>query len=69
MTRQMYTWYALLLARATEGDTVLKMQLHRRPVWSFRQPHVQVLPMLSTFEEQHIVAVVQIGQFIQMVQL
>jgi hypothetical protein len=47
---------------------VLAVHLHRRAVRRFRKPYVQILA-LPRFEEEDVVAVVQVGELIQLVQL
>lgn len=44
------------------------MHLDGRPIGRFAQPHVQVLA-LARLEEQHIVAVVELGKLIKLVEL
>lgn len=47
--------------------TILHVKLDGRPVWRFAHPKVQVLA-LPRLEEEHIVAVVEFGQLVQLVQ-
>lgn len=44
------------------------MHLHSWSVWRLRQPNVEILA-LSRLEEHDIVAVVQIGELVELVQL
>ena len=48
--------------------TVLQMHLDGRPVGRFADPDVEVFAF-ACFEEHHIVAVVQLGELVELVQL
>lgn len=48
--------------------TVLEVHLNSRPVGHLAQPYVQVLT-LARLEEEDIVAIVQLGELIELVEL
>lgn len=49
-------------------STVLEMHLHGRAIGRFADPYVEVFA-LSRFEEEDVIAVVELGKFIQLVEL
>jgi len=52
-----------------EGElTILQMHLYRRSIRRFTHPQVQILSF-SSLKEEDIVAIVQLCQFVQLVQL
>ena len=48
--------------------TVLKVHLDRRPIGRFAHPDIKIFAF-SGFEKQHIIAVVQFSQLVQLIQL
>jgi hypothetical protein len=48
--------------------TVLEVELDGRSVRDFAEPNIEILS-LSGLEEEHVVAVVKLGQLVQFVQL
>ena len=48
--------------------TVLKVKFHSRSIGRFAHPYVEVFP-LSCFEEQDIVAIVEFGELIELIEL
>ena len=44
------------------------MHLHCRTVWRLAHPQVEVFP-LSRLEEENVVTVIEVGKFIQLVEL
>jgi hypothetical protein len=56
------------VARCVCPLTVLRIKLDRRPVRDLAEPHVQVLSF-PRLEEEHVVAVVELGQLVELVQL
>ena len=51
-----------------EGLTILQVHLDGRPIRRLAHPNVQVFP-LARLEEEHIVAIVELGQLVQLVEL
>ena len=49
-------------------STVLEMHLHGRAVGRFADPYVEVFA-LARFEEEDVVAVVELGEFVEPVEL
>lgn len=49
-------------------STVLEMHLHGRAIGRFADPYVEVFA-LSGFEEEDVIAVVELGKFVQLVEL
>jgi hypothetical protein len=49
------------------GQTVLKMHLDARPIGRFAQPYVEILTF-SRFEEEDVIAVVEVGNLVQVVE-
>jgi hypothetical protein len=47
--------------------TILYMHLDRRSIWGFAHPRIQVLA-LASLEEEHIVAVIEFGELVELVQ-
>ena len=50
------------------AHTVLQVHLDRRPVGRFAHPYVKVLA-LARLEEENVVAVVELGKFVELVEL
>ncbi len=48
--------------------TVLEMHLHGRAIGRFADPYIEVFA-LSRFEEKDVVAVVELGEFVELVEL
>jgi len=48
-------------------QTVLKMHLHARPIRCFTQPYVEILTF-SRFEEEDVIAVVEVRNLVQVVE-
>ena len=48
--------------------TILKVEFHSWTVGRFAHPYVEILP-LSRFEEQDIVAIVEFGEFVELIEL
>lgn len=46
--------------------TILQVKLHSRSVWHLAQPHIEIFSFPG-FEEQHIVAVIQIRELAELV--
>lgn len=50
------------------GITVLKVHLDRRTIGRFAHPDIKIFAF-SGFEKQHIIAIIQFGEFVQLIEL
>lgn len=50
------------------GITVLEVHFDCRAIWRFAHPNIKIFAF-SSFEKEYIIAIIQLGKFIQLIQL